>query len=236
MNKYKNITKKQLESIYSNTDLSVSKARVLVGMTHKTFVKALRYYGLPVKGRQSKYPQLRDKIWLKKRYIDDQCSIRDIALEIGATLGAVHSALRWLGFELRKSRAGLNIKFPNGRFGSDSSRWKGGIRHHSKGYIQIYSPDHPHTTKEGYVMEHRLVMEKHLGRILDPTEVVNHLNGIKNDNRIENLELVSGGHGEHTKNHFKDSFKLKETEDENNRLRQLLISHGIDPDEQKPIE
>ncbi len=66
---------------------------------------------------------------------------------------------------------------------------KNGIARHGEGYIRIFMPNHPFADARSYVREHRLVMEKHLKRYLKPQEVVHHINGIKDDNRIENLEL-----------------------------------------------
>jgi hypothetical protein len=60
----------------------------------------------------------------------------------------------------------------------------------TKGYISLYMPEHPYASKQGRVMEHRVVMERHLGTLLTPNEVVHHRNGIKDDNRIENLVVM----------------------------------------------
>ncbi len=78
--------------------------------------------------------------------------------------------------------------------GEKSANWKGGATRHAAGYIRKRQPNHPNASN-GYVMEHRLVMEKHLGRHLLPKETVHHKNGKKDDNRIENLELWGCSHG-----------------------------------------
>ena len=86
------------------------------------------------------------------------------------------------------SLAKKGIKNP--MWGKRSRNWKGGRKIDDKGYLLIYKPEHPNVMKGGYVREHRLVMEKYLGRYLEKWELIHHRNGIKSDNRIENLEIV----------------------------------------------
>lgn len=61
-----------------------------------------------------------------------------------------------------------------------------------QGYIKVFvGKDVPGTQPSGHIMEHRLVMQEHLGRPLLPHENVHHINGVRDDNRLENLELWS---------------------------------------------
>ena len=62
------------------------------------------------------------------------------------------------------------------------------------GYIRVYAPDHPRVMADGYVLEHRLLLEEHLGRYLTEKETVNHRNGIRSQNQIGNLELWASRH------------------------------------------
>lgn len=90
--------------------------------------------------------------------------------------------------------------------GCNHPLWKGGRIYTSDGYVAVYiqreNKFFPMVGKcfrwGGYILEHRLLMATHLGRLLTSKELVHHKNGIKDDNRIENLELAT------RKNHFKD--------------------------------
>ena len=77
------------------------------------------------------------------------------------------------------------------KFGEAHANWKGGKFTNINGYVFIYNPNHPFCNSSKYVKEHRLVMEKTIGRYLKPFENVHHVNGIKNDNRPKNLQLVT---------------------------------------------
>ena len=83
---------------------------------------------------------------------------------------------------------GLVTQRTGPRGGERHPGWRGG-RTQRKGYWYVHQPDHPHATKSGYVLEHRLVMEGTLGRYLHPSEVVHHRDGDRENNDPHNLEV-----------------------------------------------
>lgn len=102
-------------------------------------------------------------------------------------------------FKLPKVRSSSNkilrrldkYRIPRRDFrGINNPMWKGGKKTGKGGYVLVWRPDHLYSNAQGYVSEHRMVMEEHIGRYLTPTEIVHHVNKNRQDNRIENLQLM----------------------------------------------
>jgi len=108
--------------------------------------------------------------------------------------GSWGKAVKAAGFEPLKSVISPQCRAATikAHKGKRSYNWKGGRIKDRLGYIQVWAPKHPNAKfGKGYVHEHRYVMSKHLGRSLESWEYVHHRNGIKDDNRIKNLELMT---------------------------------------------
>jgi len=116
------------------------------------------------------------------------------------------------------------LKFPN-RFGENNPSWKGGRTKVLGYWFVLINPDNPYypmANPYGTVMEHRLIMAQHLGRCLTKEEIVHHKNGVKDDNRVENLELTTkGAHVvDHSKG-YEDGFNKGYLDGSNKKIQEL---------------
>lgn len=104
------------------------------------------------------------------------------------------NAVRAAGFEPKKPTISPQCRVATIAAHKDkrSYNWKGGRIKDRYGYIQVWKPEHPNAKfGKGYIHEHRLVISEILGRPLETTEYVHHKNAIKDDNRPENLEIMT---------------------------------------------
>lgn len=150
---------------------------------------------------------------LKRLYVIENKTMKEVADELGISSGTVHKYIHRYGITARPPHMGFLgcehteearekiSKANKGKVLSEEtkkriaeSHKKGGIGFKKKrhdGYMSIYFPDHPKATADGYIMEHILVMEAVIGRHLNENECVHHINGVKTDNRKENLLLMT---------------------------------------------
>lgn len=97
---------------------------------------------------------------------------------------------------LKESFTGMCVSCSrSSRRGEDHPLWKGGSTITAQGYRKVKADDHPARDKDGYVFEHRLVMEDKIGRFLHRDETVHHKDGDRLNNDSSNLELWTGNHG-----------------------------------------
>lgn len=111
--------------------------------------------------------------------------------------------------KLNKSKQHISKTWSKVRIGDKSCNWNGGKKINKKGYVLILNKNHPNCDSNGYIFEHRCVIEEYIGRYITEEEIVHHKNGIKNDNRIENLQLMLKS--EHTKLHHIGSKRSSKT-------------------------
>ncbi len=144
-----------------------------------------------------KYQIDRDELY--KLYWEDKLTQVEIASRLGTNRRSIDSYFKYLNVPVRTLSQRVQLAYDTGKLdrkGSKGSKWKGGRYVEKPGYVSVWiSPSDPMygmcRRGRGRVAEHRLVMARHLGRPLLTCEQVHHINGIKGDNRIENLQLAA---------------------------------------------
>lgn len=127
----------------------------------------------------------------KKQWSEDAKTPSDMPIRMN--FGNWTNFVKACGFKPLKSEISIQARLNSikSRTGKKGGNNKGGRIKDRFGYIQIWKPEHPNAKIAGYIHEHRLVMSEHLGRPLTSEEYVHHINGIKDDNRLKNLELMT---------------------------------------------
>lgn len=157
---------------------------------------------------------------LAHMYLNEKKPMWQIAQECNIAVGTVYNYIHKFGIQARPPHKGYlghhhseqtkkiiseknkdkivsvdtRAKISKARTGKiyNPSAYGGHIKKHCRGYIRVYVPNHPYATKDGYVFEHILVYERANNCYVDRNKyVVHHINGIKTDNRIENLQLMT---------------------------------------------
>jgi len=159
---------------------------------------------------------------LARLYLFEGLSTHGVAQQCGLTQGAVHQRIQKLGIGRTKSES-LKLAFKMGhkeRTGGRPSKCEGD-KYLQGNYLQIYSPNHPYSKpRDGYVAEHRAVWELTHGRQLPKGWVVHHQNGIKTDNRPQNLVAMPTEKHEKFISILKQ--RIRELEIENSQLRRAI--------------
>jgi transposase len=185
--------KPELERLYNEEFLTLKQIADKFGVGLDTSWKWMKKLG--IKRRQR--CQLPDKEILHKMYEERGLSGFEISKTFGLSVYTIYRLLKQYEIQVRnpKDRAKCGIDHPN---------WNGGRYIDHYGYVVI-------TTKDGRKKEHRVIIENHLGRKLETWEHVHHINEIKHDNRIENLQVMNvSDHMKHGHQKGKNWIALKQ--------------------------
>jgi hypothetical protein len=160
-------------------------------------------------------------------------SLEDIAVHMGCTRETIRYHLRKRKVNLRGR--GMQTEIARAKYsGAKHHGWKGG-RYLDHGYWSILMRSHPHADQDGYVREHRYLIEQYLlhndpthpalvDGVLSKKWTVHHVNGVKSDNTFSNLELMES-HKHHSWMHYKQD--IQNLKFEVVRLKMILDRNNI---------
>lgn len=143
---------------------------------------------------------------LYKLYWEKGCSLTGIEDKLNYVHNTLRRTFKKYGIRTRTLKEASNTERCRREniirnTGKNHPKWKGGIYRDPDGYIRIKSRGHPGADMQGYVRRSHLVAEKTLGRYLYPEEITHHKNEIRDDDRPENIDVMT--RGEHTSLHHK---------------------------------
>lgn len=160
------------------------------GKYYESPAKNFCCYGCSVEFRRGK-PRIDigiDRERLKEMYIEEKKTAVQIAKELNVNLRLVIRRLKW--WDLKANQRKGHPRTHMVHLFENASAWKGGKRHRKDGYNSILRPNHPRAHSDGYVQEHIIIWEEFHKKTLPKGCVIHHLNGVKNDNRPENLVAI----------------------------------------------
>jgi hypothetical protein len=162
------VTEEELRKAYDDLGSALEVANHY-GVSKKLVLTYMKRFGVAKHPRHMITEEIGAQI---VQLAGEGCNSQQIADAIGFSLVAVNSHAR---------KTGLTIVDP--KHPGVITTWAG--------YRKLAMPDHPRADSKGYVLEHTLVMEAHIGRFLAPHEVVHHRDSVKGNNTLNNLELMT---------------------------------------------
>ena len=180
-----------------------------VGCSVVSVTNYLRKYGIEVEtryedrrgylGGTNPAREVMTEEYLTREYVDKNRSQTSIAQELNCSITLVREMLLKYGIEINKEKNHSFISSANNKFGTYITQ--------DKDYLLIYSPNHPKANSRGYVRLHVILAEYYFDTTIEDGEVVHHVNGDRQDNRKENLVIMTKE--EHDRLHREQRSKLK---------------------------
>jgi len=214
----------KIEQLY-NSGLSEAKIARVCDCKLGVIQRRMKEFGIPTRKprEQPHHYELKvniDKDKLKELYVDKQLTSIEVATILGYAKATVQKRLKEYGL-MRTFAEAFAISKMKGRRKRSSSE-PGKVIRGPRGYVLVKCPGHHKADNHNYVYEHVLVWEEYHHKELPEGHIIHHLNGIKNDNRPENLAAMP--RKKHAKIHHDEPYKkrIRQLEIENRQLRRAL--------------